>query len=179
MIGKDGEKSTATRSHGMGLVITLPKEWYGPPTFSTSVGKKSDTCGLKKVRVNVKRPISSFVQDEREECGFIVDRLPKSDNRKSSSLCIPKPVRKGMGCSLSVNSMDKVKHFCVISNCSSENSSVIKVGYVYHFRETVVSMISNTLLEERRVTDSFEKQTCISQTRCIGPSTKTLKLISS
>ena len=36
-------------------------------------------------------------------------------------------------------------------------------------------MISNTLTEERRATDSFENQKCISQTRCIGPSIKTLK----
>ena len=33
VLGKDGEKSTATRSHGMGLVMTLPKEWEGPPAF--------------------------------------------------------------------------------------------------------------------------------------------------
>ena len=55
VIGKYEEKYTATRIHGMGLVITLPKEWDGPPAFSTSTGKESDTCGLNKVRVNVKR----------------------------------------------------------------------------------------------------------------------------
>ena len=61
VLGKDGEKSTATRSHGMGLVMTLPKEWEGPLAFSTSTGKESDTCGLNKVRVNMKRSIFLFV----------------------------------------------------------------------------------------------------------------------
>ena len=36
-------------------------------------------------------------------------------------------------------------------------------------------MGSNTLPEERWITDSFEKQTCISQTLCIGTRTKALK----
>ena len=52
---KDGEKYTETRSHGMGHLMILPKKWDGPPAFSTLTGKKSDTGGLKKVRVNVKR----------------------------------------------------------------------------------------------------------------------------
>ena len=60
----------------MGLVMTLSKEWHGAPVFSTSTWKESDTFGLKKVRVNVKRSISLFVQDSRSECGFIVHRLP-------------------------------------------------------------------------------------------------------
>ena len=38
-----------------------------------------------------------------------------------------------------------------------------------------MSIRSNTLPEERRVTELFEKQTCIAQTQCIGTSTKTLK----
>ena len=42
-------KSKADRIHGMGIVMTLPKEWGGPPTFSTSTGKESDTYGLKKL----------------------------------------------------------------------------------------------------------------------------------
>ena len=88
---------------------------------------------------------------------------------------MPKTVRKGLGSSLSVNSIDKVMQFCVIINCSYENFIKIKVGYMYHCRETLVSMRSNTLPEELRVTESFENQTCVSQTRCIGPSTKTLK----
>ena len=33
VLGKDGDKYTTTRSHGMGLVMTLPKEWDGPPDF--------------------------------------------------------------------------------------------------------------------------------------------------
>ena len=90
MLRKDGEKSTATRSHGTRLVTTLSKEWDKTPTFSTSTGKESDTCGLKKVRVNVKQSVSLFVKDWRGECDFIVDRLPNSDNSKSSSLCMPK-----------------------------------------------------------------------------------------
>ena len=60
VLGKDGWKFTPTRSHGMGLMMTLPKEWDGPPAFSTSTGKESDTCGLKKVRVNVKWSIFFF-----------------------------------------------------------------------------------------------------------------------
>ena len=124
------------------------------PVFSTSTGKESDTCGLNKVRVNLKRSIYSFLQDGRSECVFIVDRLLKSYKRKSSSLCMPKTVRKGLGGSLSVNSMDKVNQSCVIGNCISENYSRIKVVYVYHLRETVVSMRSNTLPEERRFTKS-------------------------
>jgi len=175
VLGKDGEKSTATRSHGMGLVMTLPKEWEGPPAFSTSTGKESDTCGLKTVRVNVKRSISLFVQDGRAECDFTVGRLPNLDNSKYSSLCMPKTVRKGLGSSLSVNAMEKVNQFCLISNCSSENTSRIKVGSMYPCMETVVSMRSNTLPEERRVTESSKNQKCIAQTRCIGPSIKTLK----
>ena len=105
----------------------------------------------------------------------MVDWLSNSDNRESSSMCMPKIVRKGLGGSLSVNSMDKVNQSCVIGNCISENYSRIKVVYVYHLRETVVSMRSNTLPEERRFTKSVQKQTCIAQTRCIGPITKTLK----
>ena len=101
----------------------------------------------------MKRLISSFVQDGRADCDFIVDRLPKSDNIKSSTLYMPKTVWKGLGSRLSVNAMDKVNQFCVMSNCSSENSSVIKVGSVYHYRETVLSMISNTLPEERQVVE--------------------------
>ena len=123
----------------------------------------------------MKRSISSFVQDERSECGFIVDRLPNSDNSKSSSLLMLKTVRKGLESSLCVNFMDKVKQLCVISNCGCENSSRVKVGYMYHFRETVVPMRSNTLPEKRRVAESFEKQTCIAQNECIGPSTNILK----
>ena len=61
VLGKDGEKYTATRSHGTGLVMTLPKEFDGPYAFLTSTGKESDTCGLKKVRLNVKRSIFVFV----------------------------------------------------------------------------------------------------------------------
>ena len=38
-----------------------------------------------------------------------------------------------------------------------------------------MSMRSNTLPEERRVTESFENQKCIAQTRCIVPSIKILK----
>ena len=60
-----------------------------------------------------------------------MDRLTNSDNRKSSSLCIPKIVRKGLGGSLSVNAMDKVKQSRVISNFRSEILSLIKVGSVY------------------------------------------------
>ena len=124
----------ATISPGIGLVMTLPNEWDGPPAFSTSTGKESDTCGFKKVRVNVKRSISLFLQDGRAERDFIVDRLLNSDKNKYSGLCISKTVRKGLGVSLSVNAMDKVKKFFVISNCSNENLSVIKVGSVYHCR---------------------------------------------
>ena len=123
----------------------------------------------------MKRSISLFVPDVSLECDFIVGRLPNSENRKSSSLCMPKTVGKGLGSSFYANAMDRVKNSCVIRNCSIENSSGIKVVYMYHCRETFISMISNTFPGERRVTDSFEKQTCISQTRCIGPSTKTLK----
>ena len=71
--------------------------------------------------------------------------------------------------------MDKVNQFGVIINCISENSSGIKMGSVYHCRETVMSMRSNTLLEERRVTEKFEKQKCKAKNRCIVTSTKTLK----
>ena len=113
-------------------MMTLPKEWGGPPAFSISTGKESDTCGLNKVRVSLKQSISSFVRDGRAECDFIVDRIRNSDNSKSSSLCMPKTVQEGMGSRFSVNSTDKVKQFCVTSNCSSENSSGIKVGYVHH-----------------------------------------------
>ena len=115
------------------------------------------------------------MQDGRTECDFIVDRLTNSENIKYSSLCIPKTAQKGLGSSLYVNTMDKVKQFCVISNCSSKNSYGIKVGSMYHCRETVMPMRSNTLPGERRVTESFDKQTCIVQNRCIGPSTKKLK----
>ena len=115
------------------------------------------------------------MQDGREVCDFFADRLPNSGKIKYSSLCMPKSVRKGLGSSLYVNAMDKVNQFCVIRNCSSKNSSGIKVGSVYHCRETVVSMRSNTLPEDRRVTESCDKQPCIPQTRCIGPRTNTLK----
>ena len=153
VIGTDEEKYTETRSHGLGLVMTLPKEWDGTPDFSTSTGKESYTCGLKKVRMNVKRSISSFLQDGRAECDFIVDRLPNSYNSKYLILCMPKAVRKGLGISLHINAMDKVNQFGVIRNYISEKSSGIKVGYVYHCRETVISMIYNTLPEERQVTE--------------------------
>ena len=76
VLGKDGGKSTETIIHVMGLMMTLPKEWDEPPTFSTSTGKESDTCVLKKVRVNVKQSISSFVQYGRSDYDFILDRLP-------------------------------------------------------------------------------------------------------
>ena len=33
VIGQDGEKSIETRSHGMRLVMTLPKEWDGTSAF--------------------------------------------------------------------------------------------------------------------------------------------------
>ena len=118
--------------------MTLPKEWDEPHAFSTSTGKELYTCVLKKVRVNVKRSIYLFVQGGRVEFDFIVDRLTKSDNRKSSILYMPKTVCKWMGGSLSVNSMDRLKQFCVINNCSSEILSVIKMVSVYHCRETVV-----------------------------------------
>ena len=65
---------------------------------------------------------------------------------------MPKTVQKGLGSSLSTNAMDKAKQFCVIINYSSENYSGIKVGSVYHCRDKFVSMISNTLPEERQVT---------------------------
>ena len=112
----------------------------------------------------MKRSIYSFVQDGRAECNLILDRLTNSDNMKSSRLCMPKKVRKGLGRSLYVNSTEKVNHFCVISTRSSENSSGIKVGSVCNFRETVGPMISNTMSGERRITDSFEKHMCIAQT---------------
>ena len=88
--------------------------------------------------MNVKRSIYSFVQDGRAECDFIVDRMPNSGNRKSSSLCMSKKVRKNLGSSLYIKSMEKVKQFFVISNQRSENWSGINVGYVYHCRETAV-----------------------------------------
>ena len=132
VLGKDGEKYTVTRSHGMGLMKTLTKEWDGPPDFSTSTGKESDTCGVEKVRVNAKWSIYLFLQDGRVERDFIVDRLPNSDDKKYSSMCMLKTVQKGLGNSLSVNTIGKVNQFFVISNCSSENMSRIKVGYVYH-----------------------------------------------
>ena len=93
----------------------------------------------------MERSISLFVQDGRAECDFIVERLSKSDNRKSSGMRSTKTVRKGLMSRLSINTMDKVKQFFVISKCSSENSSGVKLVSVYHFRETVVSMISNTI----------------------------------
>ena len=46
---------------------------------------------------------------------------------------------------------------------------------MYPCMETVVSMRSNRLSEERRVTESFENHNCIAQTQCIGSSIKTLK----
>ena len=49
VLGKDREKSTATRSHGMGLVMTLPKEWDETPEFSNSTGKEYGNCSLKKL----------------------------------------------------------------------------------------------------------------------------------
>ena len=86
-----------------------------------------------------------------------------------------KKVRKCLGGSFSVNSMDKVEQFLVIGNCSSQNSSGIKGGYVYPYRETVISMVPNTPPEERQVAKLFENQTCIAQTKWIGPRINTLK----
>ena len=45
-LGKDEEKSTASRIYGMGLMMILPKYWYGKPTFLTQTGKESDTDGF-------------------------------------------------------------------------------------------------------------------------------------
>ena len=101
--------------------------------------------------------------------------LTNSDDSKYSIMCIPKIVRKELESSLSINSMDKVKQFCVISNCSSENSSGPKVGSVYHCRDTVVKMRLITLTEERWVTESSEKRTGIAQNQCIGPITMPIK----
>ena len=83
-----------------------------------------------------------------------------------------------IGRSLSVNAMDKVDQFRVVGNCSSQNSSGIKGGSVYPYRETVMSMGPNTLPVEWQFSELFENQTCISQNKCIGTSIKTLKKIS-
>ena len=133
-LGKDGEKSTSTRSHGMGQVITLPKEWYRPPAFSNLTEKGSDTGALKKVRVNVKRSIPLSVQDRRSECDVRLYMLMNSYKDKSSILYMQKTVWKRLGSILSINAMDKVDQFRVIGNCSSQNSSGIKVGSVYPCR---------------------------------------------
>ena len=74
------------------------------------------------------------VQDMEADCDVRVDRLMNSDNDKYSILRMPKTVEKRIGESLSVNAMDKVDQFRVIGNCSSQNSSGIKVGSVYPCR---------------------------------------------
>ena len=75
-------------------MMTLPKEWDGPPDFSTLTGNESDNGGLKKVTVNIKRSISLYVKDRREECDVRVGRLLKSDNEKSSILRMQKKYGK-------------------------------------------------------------------------------------
>ena len=110
-LGKDGEKSREIIRHGIGLFLTLPKERDGTPEFSNLTRKESDNGGLEKVKVNVKRSISSSVQDRSSECDVRADRLLNHNNSKSSSLCMSKKVWKLLGSSLSVNVMDKVKNF--------------------------------------------------------------------
>ena len=58
---KNKKNSTANRSHGRGLMMTLPEEWYALPDFSNVTGKESDTGGLDKVRANAKQSISSYL----------------------------------------------------------------------------------------------------------------------
>ena len=78
-------------------MTTLPKEWNGPPAFSTVTGKESDTDGLKKVRVNVQRSISSSVQDRLAECDVRVSRLLNSDNKNLPFYAYKKSTEKSWG----------------------------------------------------------------------------------
>ena len=46
---------------------------------------------------------------------------------------------------LSVDVMDKVEQFRLTDNCIGDKLSITKAVSVYPFRETILSMISNTL----------------------------------
>ena len=112
-LAKNKNNYMANISHGRGIMMTLPEEWYVLPAFSTLTGKESETGGLITVRANVKQLISSYVQYRRVDRNDTVNRLPNLDYRKPSSLRIQNKLWKGLRNGLYVDDMDKVEQFIV------------------------------------------------------------------